>query len=154
MMKKVSLSLLISILAITSFSACSPIKAEATSNSVLAKRNDLLTKENITFIASLLEMSAPAVLNDEVLTSKGDIPKWIWFDKLQSWTGEFISLSRAKRFIDGNSKEVIISTLKNTIPPLKQKKSLPFTLKRGTMVLMNALRQKVFHQACKVFWKV
>ncbi len=130
-MKKVSLSLLISILAITSFSACSPIKAEATSSSVLAKRNDLLTKENITFIASLLEKSAPVVLNDEVLTSKGDIPKLIWFDKLQSWTGEFVSLTSSKRFIDGNSKEVIISTLKKYYTSSKAEEIFAFYFKKG-----------------------
>ncbi|TPG71517.1 hypothetical protein EEL31_09435 [Brevibacillus laterosporus] len=129
-MKKICLSLLISLLAITSNSAWIPIKAEAASNSVITKRNDLLTKENITFIASLLEKSAPAVLNDQVLTSKGDIPKLIWFDKLQSWTGEFLSLTRSKRFIDGNSKEVIISTLKKYYTSSKAEEIFSFYFKK------------------------
>ncbi|QOT00004.1 hypothetical protein JNUCC42_04415 [Brevibacterium sp. JNUCC-42] len=129
-MKKVYLFMLIPILAITSISAWITIKVEVASYSVIAKRNDLLTKENITFIASLLEKSAPAVLNDQVLTSKGDIPKLIWFDNLQSWTGEFLSLTRLKRFIDGNSKEVIISTLKKYYTSSKAEEIFSFYFKK------------------------
>ncbi|QDX94772.1 hypothetical protein EEL30_22275 [Brevibacillus laterosporus] len=129
-MKKVYLFLLISILAITSISSWNPTKAEAAKASVAAKKNDKLTKENITFIASLLENSAPDVLTDKVLTSKGDIPKLLWFDKLQTWTGDFISLSRAKRFIDGNSKEVIISTLKKYYTSSKAEEIFAFYFKK------------------------
>lgn len=129
-MKKVYLSLLISILATTSISAWYPIKAEAASANVSTQRNDLLTKEDITFIASLLENSAPDVLTDQVLTSKGDIPKLLWFNKLQTWTGDFISLSRSKRFIDGNSKEVIISTLKKYYTLSKAEEIFAFYFKK------------------------
>ncbi|PPA85027.1 hypothetical protein C4A75_09625 [Brevibacillus laterosporus] len=129
-MKKVYLFLLISILAITSISAWNPTKAEAAKASVAAPKNDKLTKENITFIASLLENSAPDVLTDKVLTSKGDIPKLLWFDKLQTWTGDFISLSRSKRFIDGNSKEVIISNLKKYYTPSKAEEIFAFFFKK------------------------
>lgn len=129
-MKKVYLSLLISILATTSISAWNPIKAEAASANVSTQRNDLLTKEDITFIASLLENSAPDVLTDKVLTSKGDIPKLLWFGKLQTWTGDFISLSRSKRFIDGNSKEIIISTLKKYYTLSKAEEIFAFYFKK------------------------
>ncbi|MDN9009731.1 hypothetical protein [Brevibacillus laterosporus] len=129
-MKKVYLFLLISILAITSISSWSPTKAEAVKASVAASKNDKLTKENITFISSLLENSAPDVLTDKVLTSKGDIPKLLWFDKLQTWTGDFISLSRSKRFIDGNSKEVIISNLKKYYTPSKAEEIFAFFFKK------------------------
>ncbi|MGG0794134.1 hypothetical protein ABE137_08995 [Brevibacillus laterosporus] len=129
-MKKVYLFLLISILAITSISAWNPTKAEAANASVVTQKNDKLTKENITFIASLLENSAPDVLTDKVLTSKGDIPKLLWFDKLQTWTGDFISLSRSKRFIDGNLKEVIISNLKKYYTPSKAEEIFAFFFKK------------------------
>ncbi|MGD7664910.1 hypothetical protein [Brevibacillus laterosporus] len=129
-MKKVYLFLLISILAITSISAWNPTKAEAANASVVTQKNDKLTKENITFIASLLENSAPDVLTDKILTSKGDIPKLIWFDKLQSWTGDFLSLTRSKRFIDGNSKEVIISTLKKYYTSSKAEEIFSFYFKK------------------------
>ncbi|QDX90927.1 hypothetical protein EEL30_00115 (plasmid) [Brevibacillus laterosporus] len=128
-MKKIFLFLLISIIATTSISACSPSKVETTS-SIPLQRNDLLTKENITLIASLVEKSAPEVLNDEVLTSKGDIPKWIWFEKLQTWTSEFLWLTRSKQFIDGNSKDVIVSTLTKYFTPTKAEEIFAFYFKK------------------------
>ncbi|MGG3873363.1 MULTISPECIES: hypothetical protein [Brevibacillus] len=128
-MTKAYLSLLVSIFAIISISACSPNKVETTNNTPV-QRDDLLTKQNTTFIVSLIEKSAPPVLNDEILASKGDISKWIWFDNLQTWTDEFIRLTGSRQFIDNDSKDVIVSALKKYYTTSKAEDIFSFYFKK------------------------
>lgn len=92
-----------------------PIASSVVNNSPL--KEDILKTEDVNLVISLLDKYSPSQLDDSVLEAKDDIYKWIWFNNLQKWTGDFIRLTHAKGKLEGNAKSAIINRLNKYFVP-------------------------------------
>ncbi|PCN46256.1 hypothetical protein B9C88_01730 [Brevibacillus laterosporus] len=80
-------------------------------------KEGFLTKDNVSLVISLLEPYSPPTLDDHVLKTKDDISKWIWFNKLQTWTDDLTRLLSSNTKLDETAKEIIIARLNKYFVP-------------------------------------
>ncbi|USG65056.1 hypothetical protein NDK47_23510 [Brevibacillus ruminantium] len=74
-------------------------------------KQDLLTKDNATFLIEVLDNYAPPELDDSILNSKEPVYIWDWFRKLQVWTDDLTRLSSVKPNAESAVKDIVTSRL-------------------------------------------
>lgn len=116
------LGISISMVGCSSQPVTSPVKEEAKPISSSTENNsplkeDILKTEDVNLVISLLDKYSPPVLDDSVLDTKDDTYKWMWFNNLQIWTGDFIRLTHAKGKLEGKAKDAIIARLNTYFVP-------------------------------------
>ncbi|WP_010500011.1 hypothetical protein [Paenibacillus elgii] len=97
-----------------------PTASSIENNSPL--KEEILKAEDVKLVISLLDKYSPSVLDESVLEAKDDTYKWIWFNKLQVWTSDFIRLTHAKDKLEGKAKDVIIDRLNKYFVPEESEK--------------------------------